>query len=142
MISEATVMSKRQACPPSLGPPGPPQYSSVPVVHVHDRATGHFGIDPNSLPWKMWFSNTAAKRLWAVPMAWMSPVKCRLMSSMGTTWLYPPPAAPPLIPKVGPKEGSRRQTATLLPNFPRAWVRPMAVQVFPSPAGVAVIAVV
>jgi hypothetical protein len=24
------------------------------------------------------------------------PVRCRLNSSIGTTWLYPPPAAPPL----------------------------------------------
>ena len=28
-------------------------------------------------------------------MAWISPVLCRLNCSIGRTWLYPPPAAPP-----------------------------------------------
>ena len=38
-------------------------------------------------------------------IAWMSPVKCKLNSSIGITCEYPPPAAPPLIPNVGPCEG-------------------------------------
>ena len=44
------------------------------------------GSMPSSLPWWMWLSNIAASRLWANSMAWKSPVKWRLMSSIGTTW--------------------------------------------------------
>jgi len=33
---------------------------------------------------------------------------------------YPPPAAPPLIPKVGPSDGSLRATMTFLFIFPKA----------------------
>ena len=40
---------------------------------------------PRALPWWMWLSRSAASRLLAAPMAWKSPVKCRLMSSIGTT---------------------------------------------------------
>ena len=40
----------------------------------------------SSLPCWMWLSSMAASRLLAAPMAWKSPVKWRLMSSMGTTW--------------------------------------------------------
>ncbi len=32
-------------------------------------------------------SSAAATRLWATVMAWMSPVRCRLKSSIGITWL-------------------------------------------------------
>jgi len=71
----------------------------------------------------------------------MSPVRWRLKSSMGTTWLYPPPAAPPLMPKVGPMLGCRMQMTALCPSRPRACVRPTLVVVFPSPSGVGVIAV-
>ena len=73
--------------------------------------------------------------------AWMSPVKCRLMSSMGRTWEYPPPAAPPFTPKQGPRDGSLRQIMAEWPIFARACVSPMVVVVFPSPAGVGVVAV-
>ncbi len=41
--------------------------------------------NPRSLPWWMWLSMSAARRLLARAMALKSPVKCRLMSSMGTT---------------------------------------------------------
>ena len=60
---------------------------------------------------------------------------------MGTTWEYPPPAAPPLIPKQGPKDGSRNATKVFFPALESAWARPMLVVVFPSPAGVGLIAV-
>lgn len=36
--------------------------------------------------------------------------------TIGSTCAYPPPAAPPFIPKQGPKEGSRKATITFLPN--------------------------
>ena len=59
---------------------------------------------------------------------------------MGSTWEYPPPAAPPLMPNTGPKEGSRSVDDRLLPIFawpgrvPRWWW-------FASPAGVGLMAV-
>ena len=60
---------------------------------------------------------------------------------MGTTWAWPPPVAPPFMPKLGPSEGSRRQMIVLLPIRLRASPRPTVVVVFPSPAGVGLIAV-
>ena len=60
-------------------------------------------------------SRIAASRLLAAPIAWMSPVKWRLRSSIGTTWAKPPPAAPPFIPNTGPTEGSLRQSTGLRP---------------------------
>ena len=74
-------------------------------------------------------------------MAWKSPVKCRLMSSIGTTCAWPPPAAPPFTPKQGPRLGSRRQTSVSLPMRLRPSASPTEVVVLPSPAGVGVIAV-
>ncbi len=63
------------------------------------------------------------------------------MSSMGTTWAYPPPAAPPFTPNTGPREGSRRQSRTFLSSLDRASARPTLVVVLPSPAGVGLMAV-
>jgi len=62
-------------------------------------------------------------------MAWKSPVKCRLIASIGTTWAWPPPAAPPFMPKQGPSEGSRRQTMVFLPIRLSASPRPTVVVV-------------
>ena len=72
----------------------------------------------------------------------MSPVKCKFISSIGATWAYPPPVAPPLIPKTGPKEGSLNATNTFSPNLANPSATPIVVVVFPSPAGVGFIAVV
>ena len=58
---------------------------------------------------------------------------------MGTTWASPPPAAPPLIPNTGPRDGSLRQRTGLLPMWPRPSVSPTEVVVLPSPALVGVI---
>ncbi len=88
-----------------------------------------------------WVSNMAQSKLLAAPTAWISPVKWRFKSSMGTTWEYPPPAAPPLIPKTGPIDGSRRVLNTFLPILARPWPNPMEVTVLPSPKGVGVTAV-
>ena len=60
---------------------------------------------------------------------------------MGTTWAYPPPAAPPFMPKTGPREGSRRQIIASLPMRRRPSPRPTVVVVLPSPAGVGLMAV-
>src|SRR2546430_10422818 len=83
----------------------------------------------------------ADSRLCALAMAWKSPVKCRLMSSIGTTWAYPPPAAPPFTPKTGPSEGSRMQSAAFVPIFRNACVTPTVTVDLPSPAGVGLIPV-
>ena len=49
--------------------------------------------------------------------------------------------APPFIPKDGPKLGSLKQTIDFFPILLRPSLRPTEVVVFPSPAGVGVIAV-
>lgn len=143
--------------------------------------------------WNILASIAAASRLLAAVMAWMSPVRWRLNSSMGMTysrfvhlrlgfywfWLvsetwnygvlkffplwslkynilwfdcqlpflssfrtceYPPPAAPPLIPKVGPCDGWRTQANTFFFRWaPIACTRPIVVVDLPSPRGVGVI---
>ena len=78
--------------------------------------------------------------LLAAATAWKSPVKWRLRSSIGTTWVSPPPAAPPLMPKIGPSDGSRKHNTGFLPIAPRPWVSDTDVVVLPSPALVGVIA--
>ena len=51
---------------------------------------------------------------------------------------FPPPVPPPLIPKIGPSDGSRSVAAAFLPIFPSPCVSAMEVVVLPSPAGVGV----
>ena len=48
---------------------------------------------------------------------------------MGTTWAYPPPAAPPLIPKQGPRDGSLRAMMAFFPILPKASPSPTVVVV-------------
>ncbi len=106
----------------------------------HRRLNNCSSVAPDSCSIRA--SIAAARRLFAAVMAWMSPVRCRLKSSMGITWLYPPPAAPPLIPNVGPWLGWRMQVITLFCRWaPRAWLKPTVVVVLPSPKGVGVMAV-
>ena len=143
MISEATTMSK----PSSRGTPwaGPPRpitalrsarsLTSTTRFHWMRRASMF-----SSLPWWMWLSTSAARVLFAIWMAWKSPVKCRLMSSIGTTWAWPPPVAPPLIPITGPSAGSRSATIVFMPVREKASARPTVVVDLPSPAGVGDIA--
>ncbi len=73
-------------------------------------------------------------------IAWMSPVKCRLMSAAGSICARPPPVPPPLIPKTGPSEGSRRHTTARSPMCASPIPSATLVVVFPSPALVGVIA--
>ena len=86
-------------------------------------------------------SIAAASRLLAAATAWKSPVRCRLKSSIGTTWLLPPPAAPPLMPKTGPIEGWRIVQTAFCPMRFKASESPIVCTVLPSPAGVGVMAV-
>ena len=83
----------------------------------------------------------AASRLWAEVMAWKSPVKCRLIFSIGSTCAWPPPVAPPLRPNTGPSDGSRSAITARRPMRLRASARPTVVVVLPSPAGVGLTAV-
>ena len=144
MISLATVMSKPSSRGTPLALPPRPHtmlrswrsFMSTTRFHVILRTSM-----PSSLPLWMCASSSAASRLLAAPMAWKSPVKCRLMSSMGMTWAYPPPAAPPLMPNTGPRLGSRSATTGFLPRFCSASARPTVVVVLPSPAGVGLMAV-
>ena len=88
MTSEATVMSKPSSrVVPSATPPRPTttrrrtrSFMSTQRFHMM-----RLGSIPSLLPCLMWLSSMAASRLLAAPMAWKSPVKCRLMSSMGMT---------------------------------------------------------
>ena len=99
------------------------------------------GSRPSLLPWYRWLSIIADSMLCAAVTACMSPVRCRFSTSIGTTWLYPPPAAPPLMPNVGPIDGCRIVTVARLPMWRNPWPSPTVVVVFPSPSGVGVIAV-
>ena len=55
------------------------------------------------------------------------------MSSIGTTWLYPPPAAPPLMPNTGPMDGWRMAQAAFLPMRLRPWQSPTVWSSCPRP---------
>ena len=45
-----------------------------------------FGLMFREFVWQTWLSSMAANKLLAAPIACISPVKCRLISSIGTTW--------------------------------------------------------
>ena len=89
MTSEATVISK----PSSRGKPfdTPPndeticrkERSFMSIARRHDirRVSRPSFVAPINM-----VSIKADSRLFAEPMAWKSPVKCRLISSIGTTW--------------------------------------------------------
>ena len=96
---------------------------------------------PSALPKWRWLSSIAASRLLAAVMAWKSPVKWRLISSIGATCACPPPVAPPLTPKQGPRLGSRRHSIVRSPAAFSASASPIAVVVLPSPAAVGLIPV-
>ena len=95
----------------------------------------------NAFPWCIWLSIAAHKRLLAAVIACISPVKCKFISSIGTTCAYPPPAAPPLTPNTGPKEGSLNAITAFFPFLHKACPNPTVTVDFPSPAGVGFIAV-
>ena len=63
------------------------------------------------------------------------------MSSIGASWVWPPPVPPPFTPNTGPSDGSRIATMARLPSRLSPSASPMVVVDLPSPAGVGVIAV-
>src|SRR3989442_12473539 len=68
-------------------------------------------------------------------------VKMEIIFALGSICERPPPAAPPFIPKTGPRDGSREVMTTFLPMWARPCVRLMEVTVLPSPAAVGAVAV-
>ena len=144
ITSEATTISKPSwRGKPLPGPPSPTviSRSARSFMSTTRRQAMRRTSMPRLLPWCTWLSISAASRLLAAAIAAKSPVKCRLMSSIGTTCAYPPPAAPPFIPNTGPIDGSRRQITVFFPSRFRASPSPTVVVVLPSPAGVGDIAV-
>ena len=111
-------------------------FMSIARFHVTSRA-----LSGGSSRWCRWLSIAAASRLWADAIACRSPVKCRLISSIGSTCDQPPPAAPPFIPMHGPSDGSRIAIITRRPVCASPWPSPIVIVVLPSPCGVGVIAV-
>ena len=143
MTSEAAVMSNPLSCGNGASSPTPTviRRRTRSSMSRHRRQAIVAGSIPRSFPCRRWASIAEASRLLAAAIACRSPVKCRLMSSRGTTWARPAPVPPPLAPSVGPTEGSRRQTSELSPIWPKPSVRATAVVVLPSPAFVGVTAV-
>ncbi len=127
--AEIASLSARARCERLKVPSGASRFAS-------------FSSSSASASCSMRASIAAASRLLAAVTAWVSPVRCRLTSSIGRIWLYPPPAAPPFTPKVGPSEGWRMQANARLPRCaPIACASPIVTVVLPSPSGVGVIAV-
>jgi len=96
---------------------------------------------PSSFPKYIWLSIIAESKLFAVVIAWISPVKWRLISSIGAICEWPPPVAPPFIPNTGPNDGSLKANIDFLPIFLNPSANPIDIVVFPSPSGVGFIAV-
>ena len=90
MTSLAAVMSKPvwRGTPSSL-PPSPTTMlrSARSLTSRTRRQVMSCGSMPAALPWWRWLSSIADSRLCAAVTAWKSPVRCRLRSSIGTTWL-------------------------------------------------------
>ena len=89
----------------------------------------------------MWLSIIADTKLIDEVKACISPVKCKLISSLGPIDTLPPPVAPPLMPNTGPKEGSRKTSIQFFLILANPSAKAMEVVVLPSPALVGVIAV-
>jgi len=79
--------------------------------------------------------------LCAFVMQSMSPVNFIENGTSGMHCANPPPAAEPLMLKVGPPLGCLIAPVTFLPSLPSPSMRPMTVVVLPSPRGVGVMAV-
>ncbi len=90
ITSEATVMtySLSRGIPFSL-PPRPMITRRI-ARSLMSTTRGQLmekGSIPSAFPWWRWLSRKADARLCAAPIAWMSPVRWRLKSSIGMIWL-------------------------------------------------------
>ena len=89
MISDAAVMvNPVSAGTPCAGPPRPVTTlrNARSLTSTQRCQVTRRGSMPSALPWWMWLSIKAARVLLALVMAWKSPVKWRLICSIGTTW--------------------------------------------------------
>ena len=89
ITSQATVMSK----PLSRGTPSERLPSPMTMLRrarsfmsSTRRSSTRWESMPRGLPWCRELSSRAHNRLLAAPIASMSPVNCRLRSSIGSTW--------------------------------------------------------
>ena len=140
IISEATEMSN----PSSLGTKffSPDKPISIFRSALSFKSTHLFHVTclkSSSFPWNMWLSIIADNKLFAEVIAWISPVKCKFISSIGATCACPPPVAPPFIPNTGPSDGSLNASIDFLPIFLNPSARPIDIVVLPSPNGVGLI---
>ena len=145
IISEATVMSNlvSLSIPNSFGSLLSPIRTLRSARSLTSRTLGHIILSGSILslfPLRRWLSIIAATRLCDAVIACISPVKFRLNSSIGITCAYPPPAAPPFMPNVGPIDGCLIAITLFLPILCIACPSPTVVVVLPSPSGVGVIA--
>ena len=83
-MSKPSSRGKPLACPPS--PTVTSRSARSLVSSTRFQVTLRTSMS-SSLPWWTWLSMRAASRLLAAAIAAKSPVKCRLMSVIGTTWL-------------------------------------------------------
>ena len=74
-----------------------------------------FGSIFSSFPWYIWLSIIADIKLIADVSAWKSPLKCKLISSDGSTVTFPPPVAPPFNPNTEPIDGSLKTPIAFSP---------------------------
>ena len=89
IISEATVIMKwsSRGKPHTLPPSATVTLRSARSFISRTRVQDNWRKSIcNSLPWWMWLSIIADNKLLAAVMACISPVKWRLISSIGTTW--------------------------------------------------------
>ena len=143
ITSLAAVMSKplSRGTPPCLRPPRPMTIfrrarSFMSSARFHRTVRGSSVVSSKCRR----LSIAAASRLCAAVIAWKSPVNWRLIWSDGSSRLAPPPVAPPLRPKTGPIDGCRSASTDRSPILRNPWASPIDIVVFPSPAGVGVIA--
>ena len=144
IISDAVTMSKPDSRIGAFGEPPIPETtvrSALSSTSVTRRQVMPLGLNPGICPRCATLSVNAARRLCAEPTACASPVKWIFTSSCGSTRDRPPPVPPPLIPNIGPSDGSRNVATTFFPNLPNPCAMPTVVVVLPSPAGVGVIPV-
>ena len=90
MTSEPTVMTNSVSRGmPSSRPPRPMTMwrSARSLMSTTRGQRTPCGSIPSGFLWWRLLSMNAPARLWAAPMAWTSPVRWRLKSSIGMTWL-------------------------------------------------------
>ena len=96
---------------------------------------------PSALPWCRWLSSIAASRLWAAVMAWKSPVKWRLMSSIGADLRPAAAGGAALHAEDGAERGLAQRDMVARAERVSRRPSPTVVVDLPSPAGVGVMPV-